>query len=61
LAHQNAFLAAQFVTLQIKNWMKKSQNKSGLVQQNGFGPAFLHPFLRLVHNRRFAAKPNTCN
>jgi len=27
--------------LQIKNWMKKSQNAC-LGKQNGFGPTFLH-------------------
>jgi len=49
-------LAAQYVTLQIKIWMKKSKTlPAGLAYQNGFGPAFLHPFLRLVQNRRSKA------
>jgi hypothetical protein len=31
-----------------KTWMKKSQNmpKTGLAEQNGFGPAFLHSLQR---------------
>jgi hypothetical protein len=35
--------------------MKKSQKHAGLVQQNGFGPAFLHSLLAeagKMHSRR---------
>jgi len=37
---------------------EEKSKHAGLVQQNGFGPAFLHRMLRLV--KGCAAKPNTC-
>jgi hypothetical protein len=42
-----------------KFWMKKSQKHvDGFVQQNGFGPAFLH--MRMRRLAKGMAKPNTC-
>jgi hypothetical protein len=38
--------------------MKKSQKHTGLAQQDGFGPAFLHSLLMLIKGQ---AKPNTCS
>ncbi len=37
----NQLTSLVWSALQIKNWMKKSQN-AGLGKQNGFGPTFWH-------------------
>ncbi len=40
--------SAQYLTLQIENWMKKKSKHVGLAQRNGFGPAILPCLLLLV-------------
>jgi hypothetical protein len=44
-------VAGQYVTLHIKNWMKKSQNMLVSARQNGCGPAFLHSLFVEVGKR----------
>jgi hypothetical protein len=63
LALQTKLLSLSTTLLVLSMWpckLKLDEEKlkhARLAQQNGFGPAFLHSFLRLVKG---TAKPNTC-